>query len=228
MADRVCRPLRYKALLTHTCVQLPDDISLLQLEYDEDMEESWRRILSPEEIDRLSGMRSRARRRSFTLGRITVRRLLAGRLHVDPAVVPLSVWDDGRVVVDGSDLHISIAHSGERAVAIVSEHPVGVDIELVVEKPQALLDYILHEDEKSAIEELPLDRNHKLFLCWTLKEAVLKASGTGLRRSPRSARLQVDLAGGTATVLDAEDRLWRAVFEKQGAYFVAVAYQAQD
>lgn len=169
-------------------------------------------------------MRSESRQRSFVLGRVALRQLLGGILKIAPSDVQLDIRDDGRVVAIDTSLHVSISHSADRAVAVASKRCVGVDLERIVSKPEKLLEYILHDEERPHVEELALEPDQKLFLCWTLKEAALKGSGSGLRMGPRSVRIRVDLEHETAVIRDGKDRLWNALFEFRDDFLLAVAF----
>jgi 4'-phosphopantetheinyl transferase len=121
----------------------------------------------------------------FTLG-VAVTRLVLGRLRdVPPERVPLSrACTDcgkphGRPVVAGGP-HLSVSHSGDRvAVAFSTAGPVGVDVEAVRPLDEAIERHVLAPSE--SLDET-LDGGGMLFY-WTRKEAIIKATGDGLRVS---------------------------------------------
>ena len=82
----------------------------------------------------------------------------------------------GRPVLPGTDLHASISHSGEVvAVALTRLGPVGVDVEAEVAiDHEALHPQLLGPGEQ--VGDLA-----EFYRTWTRKEAVLKATGDGLR-----------------------------------------------
>jgi len=209
-------------------VQLPDDIYIRQLTYNPEDVARWGSYLSQEEIERRGLMKAESRQRSFLLGRAVLRLLLGELTNVDPTRVVLRVMDDGRITAPETPYYVSISHSGDRAVAIVSERRVGVDVEQIVEKPESLLRFVLHEDELPHIHSLPVSANDRLFLCWTLKEAVLKAIGTGLMRSPKSVRLNIDFEQRRAKVDEEGGITWNVLFEQQDDYMLAVAIEPHD
>ncbi len=209
-------------------MQLPDDIYFRQLTYNPGDVARWGSYLSQQEIERRGLMKAESRQRSFLLGRAALRLLLGELTNTDPSLVELRVMSDGRVTAPGTPFHISISHSGDRAVAVVSERRVGVDVEQIVEKPESLLRFVLHDDEVPHIEALPVSANDRLFLCWTLKEAVLKAIGTGLLRSPKSVRLNIDFEQGRASVNEEGGITWNVLFEQQNDYMLAVAIEPHE
>ena len=159
------------------------------------------------------------------LGRIAARTLVGRRMSLDPQTVPLRVASDGAIDVLQSNLVLSIAHSGDRAVAVVAERTVGVDIEEVKQRNPRLMQYILHPDEYRHFAMLPLDSDHKLVLAWTIKEAILKAKRTGLRVSPKNLKMEVDLYHRQADVVDRAGQRWQARFENRDAFYLAVAFE---
>jgi 4'-phosphopantetheinyl transferase len=173
-------------------------------------------------------MRAESRQRSFLLGRAALRTLLADLTNTDPSRVALKVLSDGRVLAPETPYHVSISHSGDRALAVVSTRRIGVDIEQIVERPESLLRYVLHRDEVAHVERLPVPQEETLFLCWTIKEAVLKALGTGLMRSPKSVRMNIDYENGRAIVRDETENTWEVIFERRNEYMLALAYEPVD
>ena len=78
----------------------------------------------------------------------------------------------------GSDLHVSVSHSGARVVvAITAAGPVGVDVE---ERSRVALPCT--QDVLTPAE--PLRNIDDLLTYWCRKESALKASGAGLAVSP--------------------------------------------
>ncbi|MDE2995929.1 MAG: 4'-phosphopantetheinyl transferase superfamily protein [Bacteroidota bacterium] len=193
-------------------LSIPEDVHLRSLIYTDEGTQDRMQILTDQEINRRAGMRNEQRRRSFTAGRIALRTMLAEQLDINPVDVPIIVEPSGRLACPGSGLHLSLAHSGDVAVAVASPRLVGVDLEQVRPKPDALLEYILADEEREHVRSLNVPPNQKLFLCWTVKEAVLKANGTGLRKSPRLVRLSLDVAHQRGSVRDPDNTDWSVTF----------------
>lgn len=106
--------------------------------------------------------------------------------------------------VTESGPHISMSRSGDWvAAALCREAQVGVDIErLQAMAPQGFAAIVCHREESRRLEELPHDQvaSEKLRI-WTAKEALLKASGEGLLRDPRTVNTG---PGPHLRVLDSE------------------------
>ena len=116
-----------------------------------------------------------AKRETFLAGRHLLRSLAGDLLGLDAADVPLIAScpdchrEHGRPLIEGTDLHVSLAHSADAVVAVAAWGArVGVDLEPAGTKVDNLA---------------PLIRTPSLHR-WTRIEAVLKADGRGLRVSP--------------------------------------------
>ena len=206
-------------------MKLPDDIAIRWETYDPARAEAFEALLSAEEQARMATYTLAKRRREFTLGRAVARTLLAERLGHPPADIALAVTEGGCVDVVEADLHLSIAHSGEHAVAAVAERIVGIDLERIQPRHPELPRFILHPDEYAYYEALPLDAIRSSILYWTLKEATLKALRTGLRLSPKKLQLDIDLATQSAQVFLEDGRHLSAQFAEREGCYVAVAFE---
>jgi 4'-phosphopantetheinyl transferase len=145
----------------------------------------------PEHVDLLNEVERRRRDRylrdedrdRFTLGVVVTRMALAPLLGVPPERVPLSRAcrdcgePHGPPVLSGSGAdgpYLSVSHSGDRvAVALAAAGPVGVDVEAVRPLDEGIQRHVLAPAES-------LDGG-ELLSYWTRKEAIVKATGDGLR-----------------------------------------------
>jgi len=75
-----------------------------------------------------------------------------------------------------SNLHLSITHSGEFALAAVGQSPIGIDIEKIEERSESFYKEAFTEKERN---EISLNAE-KGTIYWTIKEAITKALGEGL------------------------------------------------
>jgi 4'-phosphopantetheinyl transferase len=205
-------------------MQLHDDIAYRWLTFTEGRAAIWEAMLSEQERERLQGFGHAGRRREFVTGRVALRSLLSDHLDCSPKEVPLRVSESGALDVDAPHHHVSLAHSGRHAVAVVAPHPVGVDLEEIAPRRPDLDRFLLHPDERGLLEALPLDRSRSLILTWTLKEATLKGMRTGFRLSPKKIRLDIDLSRQRATAVVDERQTWNAHFaEREGCYWTVAA-----
>ena len=84
------------------------------------------------------------------------------------------------VLADYPDIHFSLSHCREAVACAVSSRPVGIDVESVRPLKESLVRYTMSETEQQAIfgAENPALMFTRL---WTMKEAILKQTGEGLR-----------------------------------------------
>jgi 4'-phosphopantetheinyl transferase len=130
----------------------------------------------------------------FLVGVTMVRRVLGARFSLPAANVLLDRTcaecgkPHGKVRAAGVEL--SVSHSGELVGVAVADVPVGIDVEKV--DPAVDVDGVagvaFAADEARALEQLRGDEKVRVFTeYWTRKEAVLKATGEGLRGDLKAA-----------------------------------------
>lgn len=209
--------------------RLPGDIRLRRAVYDSAAASTWKEWLSEEEQACLAEFGAAVRRREFVAGRAVVRQLLAEVLDTSPREVPIRRAEDGAVEVDRNGWFASISHSDEHAVAACARYPVGVDLEQIKPRDAGIARFLLHPENRreGLIDRLPYDSNTALILCWTLKEAVLKARRSGFRRSPKTLRLDVQPVECRATVHVEGGSAWRVCYEKLDGFMLSVAYSEE-
>lgn len=171
-------------------------------------------LLSPVELRRRARYRAVADQNRFLLGAALLRVLLGGYLGVPPADVavvracPDCGEPHGKTRSAAPGWECSVSHSGDRvAVAVSRAGALGVDVEGVGQSRDldGLASRVLHRREAAALRALPRQRRPAAFTTyWTRKEAVVKATGDGLRAE--LAQLEVTPAGVQPRVLAAAFR----------------------
>ena len=83
---------------------------------------------------------------------------------------------------DGSPLpfdgnYWSLSHKPRCVAAVVGRERIGIDVEEIMPRPEALFGYLATEEEWKLSEEKSLDA---FFRYWTAKEATLKSVGRGI------------------------------------------------
>ncbi|MEU4294147.1 4'-phosphopantetheinyl transferase superfamily protein [Kribbella sp. NPDC026596] len=131
-------------------------------------------------------------RARFLLGCTIVRRLLAARFLSPAAKVRLDRTcpdcgkPHGKVRADGVEL--SVTHSGDLVGVAIGDHPVGLDVEKI--DPGMDVDGVarmaLAPEEVQELRRYDgIERVRAFTTYWTRKEAVVKATGDGLRTDLR-------------------------------------------
>lgn len=159
--------------------------------------------LHAEERARLERLRDATRRHQLAAGRSHLRRILAGYVDTAPEALELGLGEHGKPFLPGHpQLHFNLSHSQDRGLLAVGKHELGVDLE--AERPRrrfrALAERFFHAEEAARVcarDEAEL--GPAFYQLWALKEAYLKAWGTGLS-FPSSHFCLGPLDGGLATV----------------------------
>ncbi|MEQ0560639.1 4'-phosphopantetheinyl transferase superfamily protein [Amycolatopsis sp. NEAU-NG30] len=153
-------------------------------------EERYLRLLDEVEQGRFAAYRQDADKRRFLTGRVLAKTVAAERLGLTAEAVKFDATCEdcgkphGRPRVPGADLALSISHSGELiGVAATPSVPVGLDVETATRRAdEGLIDYALSPAEAAHLANLdPDEKAAAFFVYWTRKEAVMKATGKGLR-----------------------------------------------
>jgi 4'-phosphopantetheinyl transferase len=142
-------------------------------------------ILAPDECGRAGRFRFEHLRNSFTLARGALRILLGRYLNMSAPGIQLSYGPNGKPAVAApARVEFNTSHSGDVAVfAFAGGSEIGIDLEEIRPLPEmrSLAERFFCPAETDDLMSLPVDqRELAFFLCWTRKEAYLKATGKGL------------------------------------------------
>ena len=150
--------------------------------------EAYAATLTQSERERAGRYQFDADRRRFIVARGRLRQALAGRLGTTAAAVPLTERSGGKPVIEGGRrLWFSVSRNGDLAAFAFSHVEVGIDLVSVRAGRfiLALAGDICSSTERAAISALGPDaRIDALLTLWARKEALLKATGEGLVRTP--------------------------------------------
>ena len=144
-------------------------------------------LLPSAEQQRASQFRFDKDRMTYVLGKYMIRTLLARTLHLSPQVIVFNKYEKPALVGD-CGVTFSLAHSDEHVIcALAANRDIGIDIE--AERTDidfiGLARQILLCPGDRNLEEASscTRRGHLFYKYWTLKEAYLKAEGSGLNVS---------------------------------------------
>lgn len=135
--------------------------------------------LSPAEERRAGTFRRAADRARFVSTTYLLKAVVAARLGCRLRDVPLQRRcgcgvEHGRPTVPGTDLHVSMSHSGSVVgVALSALAPIGLDVQHQATGAQLSDDLVLAPDERGGTRA-------DFWSYWTRKEALVKATGDGL------------------------------------------------
>lgn len=177
-------------------------------------------VLSGVEREEYNSFNHRRRKDEFLSTRGIIKKLAADlgmdqtkfEIRKDGLGKPFGIYHNSRY-------NLSLAHTGQKVICGLSPTiPIGLDIEPIARRvDERLRNRILHEDEHRKLADVPVLR------LWTLKEALVKLNGQGLRTDLKTVRIAVE-----------EDQVFSGKFDNEKSaiicsfqhcdHWIAVAY----
>ncbi|PCI37819.1 MAG: peptide transporter [Thiotrichales bacterium] len=158
-------------------------------------------MLSKNEIQKAQQFRHQQDKLRFILARYILRTKLAQYLHISPISISLEYNDYGKPMLSAelaikTPIYFNISHSRDLVMVGFSQNTIGVDIEHIGPVDANLMnDLVLNPDELSYINSLPdnQQQSQEFYKIWTIKEAYMKAIGTGLSMPADKVNIKSDL-----------------------------------
>ncbi len=165
--------------------------------------------LSQRELIRLSNYRDPSAALCYRVGHMALRRILSGYLGIPPAALDIQENPYGKLFLKERSLFFNLSHAGEYILlAFCRFSPVGVDLEEVYDLTLAgsVVKRFFHPDERGEYSRLsgPAQMDW-FFRRWTVREAYVKALGTGLSTSPESFYVGEGADGSFSVFPDRQD-----------------------
>ena len=163
--------------------------------------------LSVDEWVRAERFRFEVNRRRFIVARSVLRSILGRYLDVEPAQVQLCYGRYGKPYLhpdlNPDMIRFNVAHAQQLAVyAFTRARQIGIDLEYVrpMSRMQQIAEQFMSTRELALLSKLPVGQQQEAFyLCWTCKEAYIKAKGIGLEQP--LAQFDVSLIPGEPACL---------------------------
>ena len=112
-------------------------------------------------------------------------------------------------IVGHPEICFNLSHCKEAVVCVISDKPVGVDVESIREYKESLVRYTMNDEEIREIE--PSENPAATFIrLWTMKEATMKLIGTGISNDMK-------------TVIDTTKYKYTTVERQQYIYTICVS-----
>ena len=110
------------------------------------------------------------------------------------------------LIIGHPEIFFNLSHCKEAAICVVSDQPVGVDVESIREYKESLVNYTMNDEEIAQIKsaENPAATFIRL---WTMKEATTKLIGTGISNDMK-------------TVIDMQEYKYTTVEHQQYIYTI--------
>ena len=136
-------------------------------------------------------------RHRFVAAHAALRSTLSQQTGIPGALLEFTLGAFGKpALTEPANVHFNLSHSQSVALIATSEGAeIGVDVELLRPMPDAdaLAATYFTAAEQRALAAVPPQRRERAFLvCWTRKEACLKATGMGLGVDTRSFEAGLD------------------------------------
>ncbi len=151
------------------------------------------KFLTPAELALCDRCRLPHVRQHKIVARARLRQILSSYLGRSPREIEISTGIQGKPQVAGIEFNLS--HSGDLVIYAVSDRPVGIDIEKIRSMDLAgIVQRFFAASEFAAWQKLPIaEQEAAFFRVWTIKEAYLKAIGTGLHTPLSDVEVSMDI-----------------------------------
>lgn len=160
-------------------------------------------MLSTEEINRYRAFKG-ARKSEFVASRLLLRYLLVRHFRLRPDRVRIASTEHGKPFLQNdAAIKFNISHSsGLIAIAVTATDEIGIDVEKIQMMPLSseVMDIVLTAGERQYLASLTdTDQLKAFYRLFTLKEALIKAVGLGLKIPLNSFEAPL---GGSTCVID--------------------------
>lgn len=190
------------------------------------LDSSSRQFLSSSE-NLLYDQYPRTRKLDFLSGRIAIKQALYKLTDLPDTYFPIDYLPTGQPFCSNySAFNCSIAHSHGFAAGAVSSHPIGIDIEKIRSRSYEMLSYITIKSEQDLFKTTSSSVSQMITQVWTVKEAILKGLGVGLRISPKDVVINSYCSNYfLITCLSGLDsgKSWKCFLEQINEFYVAIA-----
>jgi 4'-phosphopantetheinyl transferase len=194
-------------------------------------------LLSADERRRADDFALETPRRRFVIARAALRTVVGRYIDLPRQAVELHVDDHGKPRLAENhnrfNLHFNVAHSGDVAlIAATTRCEVGVDVEQLrsVRHAEQIAQRYFHPQEWcSIIAAPPAERDANFLRCWTAKEALFKAVGTGITGSlaefcvPFDCEVAIEVDVPARSRNERPTRCWLQRLDVGSKYLAAVA-----
>jgi phosphopantetheinyl transferase (holo-ACP synthase) len=139
-----------------------------------------RSILTDKECKIFTKFKNLKRKIEWISGRMAAKQAFAGyqkSLDRSGQLSDISVLNNrvrAPLIVGHPELHVSISHSHEKAIAAVAPFEIGIDIEKIEQRPNSLAYYFLCREELSIFANQQNNKDDLITRFWSRKEAISK------------------------------------------------------
>jgi 4'-phosphopantetheinyl transferase len=160
------------------------DVWIIRSDLPRDLMGRLEATLSSDERQRAARFHFQADRERFISAHGCLRDILGRYLHCEPPLLDFSTDSYGKPALRAHNLEFNLSHSGDFVlVAVTQNRKVGVDVERIRQgiSSHVIAQQYFSKSEVAELQALPMEhRVSAFFICWTRKEAYIKAQGLGL------------------------------------------------
>jgi 4'-phosphopantetheinyl transferase len=194
-------------------------------------------LLDSQERERAERFTVARPRRQFVVTRGALRLLLAERLGCRAEALAFAAGPHGKpflVAGEAAPLAFNVSHSAGRALVAIGQGAIGVDIECLERKGD--LDLIAKgvftpAEQAELAARAGAGRVALFFRLWTVKEALIKARGSGFAYPPARFEVPEPLRAGASHAMFSfpdETAVWRITDLSEEGYAAALAETSGD
>ena len=140
--------------------------------------------MSPERQAKALRFKNEDDRKRCVAADALARRMISEKCGKDEEKIIFAEDENGKPYAENAEIRFNVSHSGIYVICALSEKPVGADIEKISKAALHALPRFADEIETEFVG----GSEEKATLLWTLKEAYLKAGGTGIAGGLGSVR----------------------------------------
>lgn len=206
--------------------------------HDEQKLAEYKAVLSAQEIVRYQRFHFAGDRHSYLVSHAMLRKALSKYVRLPASQWRFANGEHGKPVLDSPPvpgLCFNLTHAdGLSACVITSNRRCGIDVENIQRKNrlEAVARRMFADEELAQLDEKNIGRQFYYF--WTLREAYLKALGTGLAGSSKDFYFDVELPKLKVALrqqadLPADIKNWRfGLYEPTPMHVLAVGLESSD
>ena len=125
-------------------------------------------VFSSTEKEEFEKIRSDKRKKEYIASRLILQELLNKKIEIEYLIT-------GKPILKNTQLHISISHSENIVVVIVSNHKIGIDVEILNRNIDQVARRFLSKEEYNFIQNASESQSAKI-IYWGAKESIFKCS----------------------------------------------------
>jgi 4'-phosphopantetheinyl transferase len=149
-------------------------------------------LLPPENRNFIARFKRTSGAQRSLFGELLARFIIGKTLGVDSKTIAFNKSKNGKPFLNKTGLHFNLSHSGDYVVMALSDHEVGIDVEVIRPINYRIAERFFSPQEVSVLNlKAGYNKLEYFFDLWTLKESYLKLIGTGLTRSLSSFTIEI-------------------------------------